>query len=75
MSNIWLKRVCDNPLIIAFDRGSQCIIQILTTWLPIFQRIYGQYHTVIDCLHHIYVYIGAETEYICIPVHNAAKVN
>ena len=32
MSNIWLKRVCNNPLIIAFDRGSWCIMQILTAY-------------------------------------------
>ena len=37
--------------------------------------MYGQYHTVINCLHYICVYIGAETEYIYIPVHNAAQVN
>ena len=27
------------------------------------------------CLHHIYMYISAETEFIYIPVHDAAKVS
>jgi NAD-dependent SIR2 family protein deacetylase len=27
MSNMWLKRVCNNPLVIAFDRRSRCITQ------------------------------------------------
>jgi hypothetical protein len=43
--------------------------------LLICQVIYGQYHTSIEWLYHVYMYISDVTKLIYIPVHNAAKVD
>ena len=56
MSNTWLKRVCNNPLIIAFDRGSQCIMQILTAYYW-FAKEYMANITLQWCAYIIYICI------------------
>ena len=56
MSNTWLKKICNNPLIIAFEKGPQCFIQILTAYYW-FAKEYMANITLQWCAYIIYICI------------------